>query len=145
MRGIASKLTRLPTSKVVTNTAIKSLGVNLSSRALATLPFNVKTDPAMLKASFRERLQAEREKSLEGGGQARIDKIHKRGSLTARERLELLFDKGTFTELDQLKAHRCTQFGMNEVNYPGDGIVTGHGLIHGRVVYAFSQDFTVRV
>lgn len=147
MRGITSKLlTR--SSNVVANTAIKSLGVSLSSRALSSAvpppKFNLKTDPAMLKTAFRERLAEEREKAHLGGGEARIEKIHARGSLTARERLELLFDPGTFTEVDQLKAHRCTQFGMEDKNFPGDGIVTGHGKIHGRVVYAFSQDFTVR-
>ena len=137
-------------SRLVSRTARYGLGATLSSswRGLATTAppqaFNLKTDPTMLKASFRERLQAERKAALEGGGQARIDKIHKRGSLTARERLELLFDPGTFNEVDQLKAHRCTQFGMDAKNYPGDGIVTGNGMIHGRVVYAFSQDFTVR-
>lgn len=143
MKGAIRQLSR--STKLVSRTARFGLGATLPSRALATPPpFNLKTDPTMLKAAFRERLKAERAKALEGGGQARIDKIHKRGSLTARERLELLFDPGTFTEVDQLKAHRCTQFGMDAVNYPGDGIVTGHGLIHGRVVYAFSQDFTVR-
>jgi hypothetical protein len=144
-RGVVNKLaTRSP--RLVTQTALKGLGSS-ASRALSAVPpkFDIKTDPAMLKSAFREKLKAERNKALEGGGQTRIDKIHKRGSLTARERLELLFDPGTFTEVDQLKAHRCTQFGMDQVNYPGDGIVTGHGMIHGRVVYAFSQDFTVRV
>jgi propionyl-CoA carboxylase beta chain len=81
--------------------------------------------------------------SREGGGTARIDKQHARGSLTARERVELLFDVGTFRELDPLKRHRCTEFGMQHHHHPGDGIVTGHGQIHGRTVYAFSQDFTV--
>ena len=88
-------------------------------------------------------LKQERELALLGGGTARIDKQHERGSLTARERLELLFDTGTFRELDPLKQHRCTEFGMNHHHYPGDGIVTGHGQIHGHTVYAFSQDFTV--
>lgn len=152
IKGIASKVfSRTPASRLITRTALQGLGASLPSssflnvRAFSAPPvFNIKTDPAMLKAAFRDRLKAERQKALEGGGKARVDKIHARGSLTARERLELLFDPGTFTEVDQLKAHRCTQFGMDEVNYPGDGIVTGHGLIHGRVVYAFSQDFTVR-
>ncbi|CAB9508327.1 Propionyl-CoA carboxylase beta chain [Seminavis robusta] len=102
-------------------------------------------DPSSLKASFRERLDNERSKALLGGGQKRIDKQHTRGSLTARERIELLFDPGTFHELDQLKAHRCVDFGMDgeSKQFPGDGIVTGHGLVNGKVVYAFSQDFTV--
>lgn len=100
-------------------------------------------DASVIKAAFRERLKKEREESLLGGGQERIDKQHAKGSLTARERLELLFDDDSFTELDPLKAHRCTEFGMADRHFPGDGIVTGHGRIHGRVVYAFSQDFTV--
>jgi hypothetical protein len=66
-----------------------------------------------------------------------------RGSLTARERINLLFDPHTFTELDPLKAHRCTEFGMTDKHFPGDGIITGHGIINGPTVYAFSQDFTV--
>jgi len=103
------------------------------------------TDPSLIKSQFRELLAKEREEALMGGGQRRIDKIHARGSLTARERIELLFDQGTFQELDQLKAHRCAEFGMDDDknHIAGDGIVTGHGLINGRIVYAFSQDFTV--
>ena len=105
--------------------------------------FNPDTDPALVKTRFLERLNDERSKALLGGGQDRIDRQHARGSLTARERLELLFDDGTFHEVDQLKAHRCTEFGMDRKEFPGDGIVTGHGKVNGRVVYAFSQDFTV--
>jgi len=103
----------------------------------------IEQEPSLVKAAFRERLTKERAKSLLGGGQQRIDKLHARGSLSARERIELLFDHGTFREIDQLKAHRCTEFGMEQVHMPGDGIVTGHGLINGKIVYAFSQDFTV--
>jgi propionyl-CoA carboxylase beta chain len=80
---------------------------------------------------------------LLGGGDARIQKQHDKGKLTARERMALLFDDGTFREYDRLKAHRCTEFGMDAESYPGDGVVTGHGCINGRTVYAFSQDFTV--
>ena len=102
-------------------------------------------DPSELKSKFKERLQEERNKSLLGGGQERIDRLHARGSLTARERLDLLFDDGTFHELDAFKAHRCKEFGMDEESkqFPGDGVVTGHGKVNGRYVYAFSQDFTV--
>ena len=96
-------------------------------------------DPSLIKLKFKERLAKERELSLLGGGLPRIQRQHERGSLTARERLELLFDTGTFQEVDQLKAHRCTEFGMADKQYPGDGIVTGHGLVNGRHVYAFSQ------
>lgn len=100
-------------------------------------------DPSLIKLKFKERLAKERELAQLGGGLKRIERQHERGSLSARERLELLFDDGTFQEVDQLKAHRCTEFGMADLQFPGDGIVTGHGLVNGRVVYAFSQDFTV--
>lgn len=93
----------------------------------------------MHKLRFKELLKEEREKALLGGGPKRIARQHERGSLTARERLELLFDEGSFQELDQLKAHRCTEFGMKDKHYPGDGVITGHGRVNGRYVYAFSQ------
>jgi propionyl-CoA carboxylase beta chain len=78
-----------------------------------------------------------------GGGQKRIDKLHSQGRMTARERIDLLLDKGSFEEFDMFKAHRCTDFGMDQQKYPGDGVVTGHGTIDGRIVYLFAQDFTV--
>ena len=78
-----------------------------------------------------------------GGGQARIDRQHARGKLTARERIELLFDPGTFEELGALVEHRTTEFGMDAQRFPGDGVVTGHGLVDGRLAFAFAQDFTV--
>ena len=100
-------------------------------------------DPSMLKSKFKERLQVERTKSLLGGGQDRIDRQHAKGSLTARERLEILFDEGTFQELDAFKTHRCTEFNMEKIQFPGDGVITGYGKVNDRYVYAFSQDFTV--
>ena len=78
-----------------------------------------------------------------GGGQQRIDKQHEKGSLTARERIDLLLDKGSFEEFDMFKTHRCRDFGMDRLVYPGDGVVTGHGTVDGRTVYVFAQDFTV--
>jgi propionyl-CoA carboxylase beta chain len=78
-----------------------------------------------------------------GGGQKRIDEQHKKGKLTARERVELLLDEGSFNELDRFVVHQCTDFGMGEKRIPGDGVVTGYGTIDGRLVYIFSQDFTV--
>src|SRR5450432_4274746 len=78
-----------------------------------------------------------------GGGQARIDAQHKKGKLTARERLDLLLDPDTFNELDMFVTHRATDFGLDEQKIPGDGVVTGYGQIEGRLVYVFSQDFTV--
>ncbi|MBT8345254.1 MAG: acyl-CoA carboxylase subunit beta [Desulfofustis sp.] len=78
-----------------------------------------------------------------GGGQKRIDKLHSQGRMTARERVDLLLDKGSFEEFDMFKTHRCTDFGMDQQKFPGDGVVTGHGTIDGRIVYVFAQDFTV--
>ena len=90
-----------------------------------------------------ERLHRMRELSLAGGGEKRITAQHEKGKLTARERLDLLLDEGSFVELDRFVTHRCTDFGMQEQQILGDGVVTGHGLIDGRPVYVFSQDFTV--
>ena len=78
-----------------------------------------------------------------GGGQSRIDAQHAKGKLTARERLEVLLDPGSFEEWDMFVEHRCSDFGMAEQKIPGDGVVTGYGTINGRLVFAFSQDFTV--
>jgi len=78
-----------------------------------------------------------------GGGEARLKKQHDAGKLTARERIELLFDPGTFEEIDKLVTHRCHDFGMERQLVPGDGVVAGHGRVDGRPVYAFAQDFTV--
>jgi propionyl-CoA carboxylase beta chain len=79
----------------------------------------------------------------QGGGPQRIAQQHKRGKLTARERLDLLLDEGSFVELDRFVVHRATDFGLENEKYPGDGVVTGYGRIEGRLVYVFSQDFTV--
>ncbi len=78
-----------------------------------------------------------------GGGQKRIDKMHAEGKKTARERIELLLDPGSFEEFDMFKAHRCRDFGMEDKQFPGDGVVTGYGTINNRFVYVFAQDFTV--
>jgi propionyl-CoA carboxylase beta chain len=78
-----------------------------------------------------------------GGGQARIDKQHQQGKLTARERVTLLLDEGSFNEIGMFVEHRATSFGLEKLKSPGDGVVTGYGTIHGRTVYVFSQDFTV--
>jgi propionyl-CoA carboxylase beta subunit len=78
-----------------------------------------------------------------GGGAARLRRQHEAGKLTARERIDLLFDPGTFEEVDKLVTHRCRDFGLDEQIVPGDGVVAGHGLVDGRQVFAFAQDFTV--
>ena len=90
-----------------------------------------------------EELEMRREKARAGGGARRIDAQHKRGKLTARERLALLLDDGSFEEFDMYVEHRCTEFGMEGNRVPGDGVVTGWGTINGRVVYVFAKDFTV--
>ena len=90
-----------------------------------------------------EELQSRREAARAGGGEARVRAQHGKGKLTARERIELLLDEGSFEEFDMFVAHRCTDFGMQESRPAGDGVVTGWGTINGRMVYVFSQDFTV--
>ena len=78
-----------------------------------------------------------------GGGEKAIAKQHEKGKYTARERLAMLLDEGSFEEMDMFVEHRCTNFGMEKKHYPGDGVVTGCGTIEGRLVYVFAQDFTV--
>ena len=88
-------------------------------------------------------LEAKRAAARAGGGEERIQAQHNKGKLTARERLELLLDTGSFEEYDMFVEHRCEDFGMDEMRIPGDGVVTGWGAINGRLVFVFSQDFTV--
>ena len=88
-------------------------------------------------------LQQKSEQALLGGGLKRIEAQHGKGKLTARERVELLMDEGTFEEIGMFVTHRCTDFGLENELYLGDGVVTGYGNINGRLVYVFSQDFTV--
>ncbi len=80
---------------------------------------------------------------MQGGGAKRIESQHKKGKLTARERIQLLMDEGSFEEIGMLVTHRCRDFGMEKEVYPGDGVVTGYGTVNGRLVYVYSQDFTV--
>ena len=88
-------------------------------------------------------MKAKKEHFMQGGGQKQIDKQHQKGKLTARERLDLLFDEGTFVELDLLVKHRCVNFGQDKKENPGEGVTVGYGTVDGRLVYAFAQDFTV--
>ena len=90
-----------------------------------------------------DQLDAKREAARKGGGDRRITAQHKRGKLSARERLQLLLDQDSFEEIDMFVEHRCTEFGMADQRIPGDGVVTGSGTINGRPVFVFSQDFTV--
>ena len=89
------------------------------------------------------RLEEMRARARLGGGQRRIDAQHARGKLTARERLEVFLDPGSFEEYDMFVEHRALDFGMAEQKVPGDGVITGHGTVNGRLVFVFSQDFTV--
>src|SRR5512141_1292531 len=92
------------------------------------------------KLELLERRRAESEK---GGGEKRVKAQHAKGKLSARERLDLLLDEGSFTELDRFVVHRSHDFGLEDEQYYGDGVITGYGRIEGRLVYVFSQDFTV--
>ena len=97
-------------------------------------------------ASIQEKIEIMKKKQakvLAGGGEKRIEKQHASGKKTARERVDLLLDPGTFVELDQFVTHRCTNFGMEKKELPGEGVVTGYGTVDGRLVYVFAQDFTV--
>jgi propionyl-CoA carboxylase beta chain len=95
-----------------------------------------------MKEKFEILEQKIREAKL-GGGEKRIESQHKKGKMTARERLHFLLDEGSFEEIGMLVTHRSTDFGLDKEKYPGDGVVTGYGTIHGRLVYVFAQDFTV--
>lgn len=88
-------------------------------------------------------LEDKRARARQGGGQKRIDAQHAKGKLTARERIDLLLDKGSFEEWDMFVEHRCVDFDMDKQQVPGDGVVTGYGTINGRLIFVFSQDFTV--
>src|SRR5665213_3228449 len=90
-----------------------------------------------------EEVERRREAARMGGGQTRIDAQHNKGKLTARERLEVLLDEHSFEELDMYVEHNCVDFGMDQNHIPGDGVVTGSGTVNGRLVFVFSQDFTV--
>lgn len=91
----------------------------------------------------RELLRSKKEKIALGGGRDRIEKQHAKGKMTARERLEYFFDDGSFVELDAFIKNRCTRFGMDKMDFEGESVITGYGTVDGRLVYAFSQDFTV--
>ena len=90
-----------------------------------------------------EELKKLEEQAELGGGLDRIEKQHAQGKLTARERIKLLLDEGSFVEFDKFVTHRCTDFGMEKKKILGDSVVTGYGTIDGRLVFVFSQDFTV--
>jgi propionyl-CoA carboxylase beta subunit len=90
-----------------------------------------------------EILREKKAKAEQGGGPSRVKKQHEAGKMTARERIEFLLDEGSFEEFDKLVVHRSKDFGLDQQMYPGDGVITGYGLIDGRKVFVFAQDFTV--
>src|SRR5688572_9778136 len=98
-------------------------------------------DP-LLQKKF-DALEKKNQEALLGGGEHRIEQQHKKGKLSARERIHLLMDEGSFEELGKFVMHRSKDFGLDKEYYLGDGVVTGYGTINGRLVYVFSQDFTV--
>ena len=91
----------------------------------------------------QKRIEDTKSAALLGGGQKRIDAQHKKGKLTARERIQVLCDPGSFLEYDMFAEHTCRDFGMENEHYPGDSVITGRGEINGKTVFVFSQDFTV--
>jgi Carboxyl transferase domain len=132
MYKLSSRYFGCSTSVAVTRYAytlpctMNTLQQNCFVSTSAATNFNAAQDPSVIKKNFRTLLEKERAQAKVGGGINRIVKQHARGSLTARERLELLFDSNTFHELDQLKAHRCTEFEMDQKKFPGDGIGKYH-------------------
>src|SRR5258708_39639635 len=96
----------------------------------------------VLQKKFDE-LDRKNNEALLGGGEKRVDQQHSKGKLTARERVALLLDEGSFEELGKFVMHRSKDFGLDKECYLGDGVITGYGTVHGRLVYVFSQDFTV--
>jgi propionyl-CoA carboxylase beta chain len=108
-----------------------------------TAPAPMATDWDSIRANQRDRLQKLNQQALAGGGKDRIEKQHKAGKLTARERIDILLDPGSFVEIDRLRTHRTLDFGMDKSHPLGDGMITGYGQVDGRHVFVFAQDFTV--
>ncbi len=101
------------------------------------------TEKLLSKVEKSQELERKNEEALQGGGQRRIDSQHKKGKLTARERIDMFIDAGTFNEIDKFVTHRTKDFGLDKEHYLGDGVITGYGKVNGRLVYVYSQDFTV--
>jgi propionyl-CoA carboxylase beta chain len=111
--------------------------------AISSKPGSLPPPSQFPPAPHTKRLDDMNAKALIGGGAERIKKQHEGGKLTARERIDLLLDPGSFIEIGAFVVHRCNDFGMQDQKVLGDGVVTGHGLVDGREVFVFAQDFTV--
>lgn len=123
---------------------LNMISVGIKKPIGSTYNYTQGLNPAVLNSlNIKKQLDKKRADSQLGGGQKRIEQQHKKGKLTARERVNLLLDKDTFVEYGAFIEHRCTDFGMANEKYLGDSVVTGRGLINGRTVFVFSQDFTV--
>jgi len=117
--------------------------ITIGQLAYHLTPYGGGTQEIMSIEEKLEELRRRREGALQGGGRERVDRQHEMGKLTARERIDLLLDGGSFVELDALAVHHCYDFGMEKHRIPGDGVVTGYGTIDGRLVYLFAYDFTI--
>ncbi|EDV28889.1 uncharacterized protein TRIADDRAFT_52211 [Trichoplax adhaerens] len=137
MASLLHKLSRLPN-----RIYLPSVRNGLASKSRNLLIYRAASDLAHLE-SVKQKIDSKRQSALLGGGQNRIDAQHKKGKLTARERLDLLLDEGSFIEYDMFSEHGCTDFNMDQKKFTGDSVVTGQGRINGRIVFVFSQDFTV--
>lgn len=122
---------------------IFSLGAKRLFSSSSFYPNQILLSPPDATKLQINQIEAVRQQSLMGGGPDRIKAQHGRGKLSARERIELLVDKNSFMEYDSFVIHRCHNFGMEKQTFPGDSIVTGHATVNGRLVFLFSQDFTV--
>ncbi|HKP55022.1 MAG TPA: acyl-CoA carboxylase subunit beta [Chloroflexia bacterium] len=135
---MATKRETTPTDDISTTAPNQGAQIQPSDGASSERPPQISSS-----AQRAIHLRQIRERALLGGGERRIQQQHAKGKLTARERLDLLLDEGTFEEIDMFVTHRTDDFGMADQKYPGDGVVTGWGRIDSRLVYVFSQDFTV--
>eukprot|EP00842_Homolaphlyctis_polyrhiza_P003498 jgi/Hompol1/4149/HPOL_003496-RA len=125
---------------VAASTALRSAALASAQRSLATA---AATAPVAIKENaVMHLIDSKRAAAQLGGGEKRIEAQHAKGKLTARERIDLLLDAGSFNEYDAFVEHQCHDFGMAETKITGDGVVTGYGTVNGRLVYVFSQDFT---
>lgn len=135
---VSSKKNNLVSSLIANNALCQTREFSVCAKSAQ----RVLSPPEKLKI-LQQKVDNIKKEALLGGGAERLAKQHEKGKLTARERIELLLDEGSFREYDAFVKHRCTDFGMEKQTFAGDGVVTGHGTIYGRLVFVFSQDFSV--